>query len=330
MRILHIIGNGFDLNLGLKTSYKDFLDYYKKLPSSTDTIQKLKESMDDTIIDWSDMELALGKYSKKVDSNDDFDLIHSDIVENLSVYLKNQEAFLGFNQDNRKELGNYLLSPENQLMPIDRVNIEQYKKKFKGTPDEVDIITFNYTHTLEQILGGEANIQLPRISNVPSYVRQIVHIHGSINDRMVLGVNDESQIANNSFKIDQSTKDFLIKRDCYIAAKTIIDDECRKLISEAHLICVFGSSFGATDNYWWEFLGEKIINDIRLIIFYKGIIISPTRSYLIAKQDREYLKKNLAAFKFENLADDNKVNLLKKVILMNNSKMFNLTHPDFL
>lgn len=40
MKILYIIGNGFDLNLQLKTSYKDFYDYYKSTESSTDSIRK--------------------------------------------------------------------------------------------------------------------------------------------------------------------------------------------------------------------------------------------------------------------------------------------------
>ena len=43
MNITFLIGNGFDRNLGLATSYSEFVDYYKKLPSSTETILKFKE-----------------------------------------------------------------------------------------------------------------------------------------------------------------------------------------------------------------------------------------------------------------------------------------------
>ena len=31
MKITFLIGNGFDINLGLKTKYKEFVNYYKKI-----------------------------------------------------------------------------------------------------------------------------------------------------------------------------------------------------------------------------------------------------------------------------------------------------------
>ncbi|MFJ1434512.1 AbiH family protein [Capnocytophaga canimorsus] len=40
MNVLFIIGNGFDLRLGLPTSYSDFLKYYKgKEPKNNPNIQ---------------------------------------------------------------------------------------------------------------------------------------------------------------------------------------------------------------------------------------------------------------------------------------------------
>ena len=37
MNVLYLIGNGFDLRLGLPTRYEDFLDYYEKRCSLSDT-----------------------------------------------------------------------------------------------------------------------------------------------------------------------------------------------------------------------------------------------------------------------------------------------------
>jgi hypothetical protein len=42
MNIVYIIGNGFDLNLKLDTSYRDFYEYYKKQPSKDDNRRKEK------------------------------------------------------------------------------------------------------------------------------------------------------------------------------------------------------------------------------------------------------------------------------------------------
>ncbi|MBK7465948.1 MAG: hypothetical protein IPJ43_03540 [Saprospiraceae bacterium] len=40
MEILYIIGNGFDINLGMKTRYSDFYTYYKTTNSKSEAIQK--------------------------------------------------------------------------------------------------------------------------------------------------------------------------------------------------------------------------------------------------------------------------------------------------
>ena len=45
MNILYLFGNGFDLNLGLKTSYTDFYNYYNSLTSTTEKVKFLKESI---------------------------------------------------------------------------------------------------------------------------------------------------------------------------------------------------------------------------------------------------------------------------------------------
>ena len=46
MNVLFILGNGFDINLGLHTGYQDFYEYYLKQPSTNPVIVKLKEIHD--------------------------------------------------------------------------------------------------------------------------------------------------------------------------------------------------------------------------------------------------------------------------------------------
>ncbi|QZT37063.1 bacteriophage abortive infection AbiH family protein [Halosquirtibacter xylanolyticus] len=50
MNILYILGNGFDLQLGLKTSYNDFYNYYTKLKDNpSEEITKLRSSISNFI-----------------------------------------------------------------------------------------------------------------------------------------------------------------------------------------------------------------------------------------------------------------------------------------
>ena len=88
MKTLYIIGNGFDLNLGLKTSYKDFYQHYMSVESTTKSIADLKDSISMDYSSWSDLELALGQYTIELKTLDEFDEVFEDIGAQLGVYLK--------------------------------------------------------------------------------------------------------------------------------------------------------------------------------------------------------------------------------------------------
>ena len=92
MKILHIIGNGFDLNFGLKTSYKDFYDFYMAALSSKNSVNNLKKNISNNYKNWSDLELALGQYTDEIKSVQEFDEVFEDIGDRLSEFLKMQEA----------------------------------------------------------------------------------------------------------------------------------------------------------------------------------------------------------------------------------------------
>ena len=66
MRILYLIGNGFDLAQTLNTRYSDF---YKDL--SVDILTKLKSSIKDDIRSWADMKKMLGKFSSEMGTVED-------------------------------------------------------------------------------------------------------------------------------------------------------------------------------------------------------------------------------------------------------------------
>ena len=52
MNITYIIGNGFDVNLGLKTRYQDFYDYYQNQPSPSEEVKQLKAHIDRNKENW--------------------------------------------------------------------------------------------------------------------------------------------------------------------------------------------------------------------------------------------------------------------------------------
>ena len=61
MRYVIMIGNGFDIGLGLKTSYRDFIDAYIQMECDNENIAWMRAQMSEDPRQWSDAEMAFGK-----------------------------------------------------------------------------------------------------------------------------------------------------------------------------------------------------------------------------------------------------------------------------
>ena len=70
--ILYFFGNGFDLSLNLKTRYEDFYEYLKDNMPDNEYIKLMLQEIGKDKELWSDMELALGKFTEKFKSIDDY------------------------------------------------------------------------------------------------------------------------------------------------------------------------------------------------------------------------------------------------------------------
>lgn len=321
MNILFFIGNGFDINLGLKTRYTDFYPYYKSLSSKSDNIKLLKENISDDFKNWSDLELAIGEYTENFNTVDDFIEVYEDVGDNLADYLNEQEESFPFEKVDLEKLSEHLAFPEKALLPADSNEITKFKEIWNSQSWFVNVISFNYTKSLEKILsdGFEKNLQIGLHNRYSIVLKSIQHIHGFCNDRMIMGVNDESQIRNQSFHSSEQLFDALVKPNCNKAHKHTIDDLCASQIKEAQLICVFGSSIGDTDNHWWHLIGEQLKKNCRLIIFTKGEEISRRWGYKKAQKEREmkdfFLNKT-------NLTDDEKTSFRSKIFVGVNTDLF--------
>ena len=92
--VTFLIGNGFDIGVGLKTRYADFIATYLKQPSNTDVIVKLKNAVNQNIDFWGDAELAFGKLKFSTFGKDSYPVVKecvTDFSDALSEYLQNEE-----------------------------------------------------------------------------------------------------------------------------------------------------------------------------------------------------------------------------------------------
>lgn len=311
MKILFIIGNGFDINLGIKSKYSDFYNFYQTVNSNSESINNLKKSISGDLKNWSDLELALGDYTENINSTLEFDEMFDDIGDNLAEYLRQEQEKFDFAQVDASSFYRDLCFPEDFLSKADCIKLNTYRDNWAKSRWDINIMTLNYTNIIETILDNNfENVEIgSHHQNIPIKIRGIEHIHGYIDDRMILGVNDITQIKKSDFHSNQEVIEALIKTNCNKAQKHTVDDLCKNQVETASLICIFGSSIGDTDNYWWELIGKQLTRGCQLIIFTKGEEVTRRRLYKNVRLEREVKKQFLIKTKLDDnekfLVEDN-------------------------
>ena len=163
---LYIIGNGFDLHYGIKSSYRDFFSYLLETNPLPESL--LTEYCQGDL--WRDFESGLGLIPE-------------------SAFFAN---VFGILQDNDADWDQILTSWDAQALSIEQnFNASQIARYFQEWVNQIDVspafddglivddehtafLSFNYTRTLEDRLGIEQN--------------RILHIHGrSGDDDLVFG-----------------------------------------------------------------------------------------------------------------------------------------------
>jgi hypothetical protein len=245
----YIIGNGLDLSLGLKTSYRDFYEHVKanKLHPDNKIYKAIAESPDT----WSDFELSLGKYTEYVgllpqeDQKDASMNLHEELEEirdDLADYIADQENSV------EEESRNLLISPNGYYkeLPIGQVRfIESINAKGQRM---FQFATLNYTSTLDYIIKNSASSLSAagvRIMGSPH------HIHGDLSQDMTLGVSDETQISQSLSgpERDDLIKPLLIDSMNDGRLETFID-----MVNRSSVIVLYGTSIGESDKYIWRLI----------------------------------------------------------------------------
>lgn len=318
MKTLFILGNGFDLNLKMKTGFIDFYEYYINLSSDRPLIKELKKSINKDVSNWSNLELQFGKYLKNINSLEEFDEIYEDLLKNLQTYLKAQENLFADSEMLYPEFLNHLAYPEKFLPIEDKSEISTFKAKWTKIW-EIDVVSFNYTKTLEKIIGWEGYPKkIESNSNVNIKLSSIIHIHGELND-LILGVNDVSQIDNSSLSNDEAIQDAIIKPSNNSINKNNRNSIFTEKIFNANLICIFGSSLGATDKVWWKLIGDALLNECILIIFIKKSDIEELFNYKRGRIDRDIKESFLSQTSLET---DLKKEVKDKIYIAVNTEIF--------
>ena len=269
MKITYVIGNGFDISIGLKTKYSDFYPYYIKNSRDDSLIKSWmkKDQKRDQLYDkWSDLEETLGKYTQFLNKGQEQNFVNDylELVELLINYLNDQINHLDYKKHSteifkemQKSLESYMELGTNVDKQLIREKIYQYQKE----PIIFNFIVFNYTTIMDRLIeicNESSSIISKHTFQGNSYndsIGQMVHVHGTLDNGLILGVNDSSQIYSDDLK-NSDYSSLMIKKEMNATAGNGNDLTARLLINNSLIIVTYGLSIGVTDKDWWV----RIIN----------------------------------------------------------------------
>ena len=273
---LVILGNGFDLHHGYKTSFSDFRNHLlnskdendKKLISDVDIILKSKNVNFEEGILWNDFERIIGQIMKsesniKIEEIELLSLVE-DFTERFYIYLK-------------KEMINK--------------QIVKNKKISNEIEGAASILTFNYTNSYNSYLKDSST--------------DIFHIHGNLSE-------DNLPIIGYYYNItyDSNHTDYLLRYHnrafhkpalAYKQNETNLDikiiDYKKKWSNQISEIVFIGYSFGESDSHIYNILNKILMYQSQ----YENILSS------------DFEKMPIIKFKFFNYNTDETKKLIKKV-----------------
>ena len=238
---LLIVGNGFDLSMGFKTSYGNFMKSSYFPNKETSTLCSYLHKQYEENMGWIDIENALSEYSrilttKKLNAKKFNTILDIDSLREEYDELKSSLKFY-LQEETKRAFGP---SPEN---PAKRV-IDQL-------PAGSKIISFNYTSIIERMTRD-------RFCTLKS---NLLHIHGSLApyDDIVFGVEDSAKLSKEHV--------FLYKAH----SPHLKVQEFSDWLNSAERIIFYGYSLGDTDRQYFEKFFRKLCSDDRTyteLVFY--------------------------------------------------------------
>lgn len=253
-KVTFILGNGFDLGVGLKTSYSDMYDSYVNKTSHSTTIFNFKHQLAirKPYDKWSDFEMAMAEYAEVLSSEKELIECVRDFKQHMVEHLRAENEKItklkyssDFLDKLHRELYRSKISFYQGLTPNVVNQIESIIPSYKV---DYNYITFNYTTVLERILFAKIDEHDP------------LHIHGTLDRDVVLGIDNIEQI-NTSFKLSKRGRRAFIKTEFNEQFDKSRVEKAKSIISESDVICTYGFSMGESDRVWINALIDWLTAD---------------------------------------------------------------------
>jgi hypothetical protein len=337
-----MIGNGFDIRVGFNTSFKSILKNYIDIGSTDNVLSKFKDAIGTRLEEWSDFENYMGKYTNEFHA-------YSSIDEAINAYMKCIIEFDKFMRDfikNEEESLDRIVTDSRISSAFEKSILEFYTYlddrprqdiiELINSPINFKFVNFNYTDIFDNCISElkKNKSLLPpkelngRILNysITNCIGDILHIHGTLKENVILGVDNVMQIENEEFRNNITILDIV---------KPLMNDSLQNnnngmfsdAIDTSSLYLIYGMSIGETDKKWWKKIIENLENENkRLVIFVYEKNFDPSgardKINIINKWKRRFISQ-LDSSLMET--DERYKEIAKKIFVMINSEIFDLS-----
>lgn len=336
MTVTFMLGNGFDLQLGLKTSYRSFLEWYIKSDTQDPDILEFRNYLKNkNSMWWSDAEIAMGEYLGEF-TDDSISIYFKNIRDFklcLSQYLTHEN--LRYSIATTPEVTNNFTaflskSPLDIMLRVENLTLDARRR---GAHTTIDFISFNYTNVIDNLvkaLGGE-NATIDVHNGFNTRLGHIYHVHGTLDSNLIMGVDNINQLDTKNITDITKLRRTLIK--------PIVNDElgrnehdlAARTIRKSDYLFFYGLSFGDSDESWWREVKKKLEGDstCQVVIFTRStgeniqdIIPEDLLDYVSDKKD-EFLAK-IGITPNAKSYDD----VRKRVFVIRNTERLNISIED--
>lgn len=282
MNITFLVGNGFDINLGLNTRYTDFYPNY--LAKGYDDI--LSKAIADNYEKWADLEVALGKMLESISSDQVREFLDSKgrLEKDLAAYLRIEESRIDISNDKLpSEFQKSVTSFYQEFSKQDKGDFLTWLGKISSAIS-YQFISFNYTSALDRIVATAKKVSpfgnhACGSTGYNDKLGTVHHIHGTLSSDLILGLNDSSQISNPDLRSNRRLTDYIIKSAVNEALGEQRVSDAKQIISNSDYIGIYGMSLGDTDIMWWKYLLEwlQAKSARRLVLYvYADLLDNPS------------------------------------------------------
>jgi hypothetical protein len=314
--IIFIVGNGLDLSLGMKTSYKDFYDY--AMANKLHPKHKIYEAIKKDPETWSDFELTLGRYTRYLEgvaegnrkqASVEFHDELEEVTQDLADYLVEQDKL---SSDLTSDI-DFARDDFYEELPVGQK--DRILPHFANGATRFSFVTLNYTNSLENIFPHR-NVTL-----VPQgiVISDIHHIHGDLSENVTLGVSDESQLYEG---MSDGEKADLIKPQLIASMNDGRMEALRRIIDTSSILVLFGTSMGETDKYLWDYIVRWLAsNGSRYIVIHKHDSSYTESVKRISRRQKLFVSSVQDQLLNQSSLDDSaKASLIGRIFVVHNTK----------